>query len=221
MPSCATLNASTCRSPVSAVRWFSAFEIDSDTGDRRCDFRRRRQAKPKVPTAPTARHKQRPQPGPRPMREHRNAAVLRPLAPPTFATPPVAIVPLDKSIPGAALEVAGPLQAWNGRAYITGSGTITAGDTTAQVTLPYRGTMHVCASSTVKLAADSSAASGDVPGLAGCARSGRGGDELCGEHRTRAKCRYAAHSVFSHHDRRSQCGRCKRADGRRWRHLRG
>ena len=45
---------------------------------------------------------------------------------PTFATPPVAIVPLDNSIPGAALEVAGPLQAWNGRAYITGSGTITA-----------------------------------------------------------------------------------------------
>ncbi len=84
---------------------------------------------------------------------------------PTFATPPVAIVPLDKSIPGAALEVAGPLQAWNGHAYITGSGTITAGDTTAQVTLPYRGTMHVCASSTVKLAADSSAASGNVPGL--------------------------------------------------------
>jgi hypothetical protein len=86
-------------------------------------------------------------------------------AAPSFATPPVAIVPLDNSIPGAALSVAGPLQAWNGRAYITGSGTITAGDRTAQVTLPYRGTMHVCASSTVKLAADSSAASGNVPGL--------------------------------------------------------
>jgi hypothetical protein len=81
----------------------------------------------------------------------------------------VAIVPLDKSIPGAALSVDGRLQAWNGRAYLTGSGTISAGDATAQVTLPYRGTMHVCASSTVKLAADSSAASGaasgDVPGL--------------------------------------------------------
>ena len=84
---------------------------------------------------------------------------------PAFTTPPVAIVPLDKSIPGAALSVAGPLQAWNGRAYITGSGTITAGDRTAQVTLPYRGTMHVCASSTVKLAAGASASSGDVPGL--------------------------------------------------------
>jgi hypothetical protein len=86
-------------------------------------------------------------------------------AAPSFASPPVAIVPLDNSIPGAALSVAGLLQAWNGRAYITGSGTITAGDQTAQVTLPYRGTMHVCASSSVKLAADSSAASGDVPGL--------------------------------------------------------
>jgi len=96
---------------------------------------------------------------------------------PTFATPPVAIVPLDKSIPGAALAVDGRMQAWNGRAYLTGSGTITAGDATAQVTLPYRGTMHVCASSTVKLATDSSStsgaassatsgtASGDVPGL--------------------------------------------------------
>jgi hypothetical protein len=90
-------------------------------------------------------------------------------AAPTFSSPPVAIVPLDKSISGAALSVDGRLQAWNGRAYLTGSGTITAGDATAQVTLPYRGTMHVCASSSVKLAADSSAASstasGDVPGL--------------------------------------------------------
>ena len=90
-------------------------------------------------------------------------------AAPTFSSPPVAIVPLDKSIPGAALSVDGRMQAWNGRAYLTGSGTISAGDQTAQVTLPYRGTMHVCASSSVKLAAASSAASGaasgDVPGL--------------------------------------------------------
>jgi hypothetical protein len=84
---------------------------------------------------------------------------------PSFATPPVAIVPIDQSIAGAALSVAGPLQAWSGRAYITGSGTITAGESTAQVTLPYRGTMHVCASSTVKLATDAGAPTGDVPGL--------------------------------------------------------
>jgi hypothetical protein len=84
---------------------------------------------------------------------------------PTFATPPVAIVPLDKSIPGAALDVSGSMQAWNGRAYLTGSGSISAGTATAEVSLPYRGTMHVCASSTVKLAADSSAPAGEVPGL--------------------------------------------------------
>ena len=77
----------------------------------------------------------------------------------------MAIVPIDKSIPGAALDVAGPLQARNGRAYLTSSGTVTAGDATAQVTLPYRGTLRVCASSTVKLAADSSMPTDQVPGL--------------------------------------------------------
>jgi len=101
------------------------------------------------------------------------------VATPPAATPPapeatqppalngrlVAIVPIDKSIPGAALEVAGPLQAWNGRAYFTSNGSITAGDGTAQVTLPYRGTLRVCASSTVKLAADTGTPAGQVPGL--------------------------------------------------------
>jgi hypothetical protein len=89
----------------------------------------------------------------------------QPDQPPAFSTPPVAIVPLDKTIPGAALDVAGSLQAWNGRAYLTGSGSISAGAATAQVTLPYRGTLRVCASSTVKLAADSNAPAGEVPGL--------------------------------------------------------
>jgi hypothetical protein len=84
---------------------------------------------------------------------------------PTFTTPPVAIVPLDKAIPGAALDVSGSLQAWNGHAYLTGSGSISAGAATTEVTLPYRGTMRICASSTVKLAADSSAPAGEVPGL--------------------------------------------------------
>jgi len=85
--------------------------------------------------------------------------------PPTFSTPPVAIVPLDKSIPGAALTVEGAMQAWNGRAFLTGSGSISAGAATAEVTMPYRGTLRVCASSTVKLAADASAPAGEVPGL--------------------------------------------------------
>jgi hypothetical protein len=85
--------------------------------------------------------------------------------PPALPGRPIAIIPIDKSVPGAALEVAGPLQDFNGRAYLTSSGTVTAGDRTAQVTLPYRGTLRVCASSTVKLAADSTAASDEVPGL--------------------------------------------------------
>ena len=81
------------------------------------------------------------------------------------SAPPVAIVPLDKTMPGAALEVAGPMQALNGKAYLTGSGSITAGTTTAEVALPSRGTLRVCASSTVKLAADANAPEGEVPGL--------------------------------------------------------
>jgi len=85
--------------------------------------------------------------------------------PPVLSGRPMAIVPIDKSIPGAALDVAGSLQARNGRAYLTSSGTVTAGDATAQVTLPYRGTLRVCASSTVKLAADSSMPTDQVPGL--------------------------------------------------------
>lgn len=88
-----------------------------------------------------------------------------PSDPPSFITPPVAIVPLDSKIAGAASLVIGALQVWNGRAYMTSSGTITAGATTAQVTLPYRGTLHICASTTVKLAADSSVAAGETPGL--------------------------------------------------------
>jgi hypothetical protein len=84
---------------------------------------------------------------------------------PSFLTPPIAIVPLDNKITGAANLVTGALQVWNGRAYIASSGTITAGATTAQVTLPYRGTLHICASTTVKLAADSSVPAGETPGL--------------------------------------------------------
>ena len=78
---------------------------------------------------------------------------------------PIAIVPLDSKIPGAAAEVTGGLQVYNGRAFIAASGAITAGSDTTQVTLPYRGTLRVCASTTVKLAADSSVPAGEIPGL--------------------------------------------------------
>jgi hypothetical protein len=85
--------------------------------------------------------------------------------PPSMSSPPVAIVPLEASIPGAAATVAGAMEAWKGRAYITSSGSITAGSSTAQVTLPYRGTLRVCPSTTVKLSVDTSVPASEVPGL--------------------------------------------------------
>ena len=84
---------------------------------------------------------------------------------PSFTTPPIAIVPLDSKIAGAAGAITGAMQVWNGRAYLSGSGDITAGTDTAQVTLPYRGTLRICASTTVKLSADSSVPAGETPGL--------------------------------------------------------
>ncbi len=78
---------------------------------------------------------------------------------------PIAIVPLDSKIPGFASEVTGGLQVFNGRAFIAASGAITSGDQTTQVTLPYRGTLRVCASTTVKLAVDSTVPAGEIPGL--------------------------------------------------------
>ncbi|MGB0073073.1 MAG: hypothetical protein WBP71_09010, partial [Terracidiphilus sp.] len=85
--------------------------------------------------------------------------------PPSMSSPPIAIVPLDSAIPGAAISVDGAMQAWKGRAYITTSGAITAGPATAHVTLPYRGTLRVCPSTTVRLSVDTSAPSGEIPGL--------------------------------------------------------
>jgi hypothetical protein len=78
---------------------------------------------------------------------------------------PIAIVPLDAKIPGAAQEVTGALKVSAGRAFITTSGEVTAGTQTTQVTLPYRGTLRVCASTSVKLAANASVPAGEVPGL--------------------------------------------------------
>jgi plastocyanin len=85
--------------------------------------------------------------------------------PPNLASPPIAIVPLDMSVPGSASTVSGGMTAWKGRAYFTSSGAITAGQVTAQVTLPYRGVLRVCPSTTVRLSVDASAPAGEVPGL--------------------------------------------------------
>lgn len=78
---------------------------------------------------------------------------------------PIAIVPLDTKVPGSAAMVTGALEVSGGRAVITSNGQVTAGTNTAEVTLPRRGTLRVCASTTVKLAADSSVPAGETPGL--------------------------------------------------------
>lgn len=78
---------------------------------------------------------------------------------------PLAIVPLDSKIPGGAAQVSGAVQVFNGRAFITDSGTITAGSKTVPVTVPYRGTLRICAATTVKMTADSSVPRGEIPGL--------------------------------------------------------
>jgi len=114
-----------------------------------------------APNAQSSPLPEAPTPAPAPAPEEQ----VSPSQAPRLGSPPIAIVPIDASVSGAALSVAGPLQAWNGRAFITSSGEITAGLKTAQVTLPYRGTLNVCPSTTVKLSVDSSVPVSEVPGL--------------------------------------------------------
>jgi hypothetical protein len=78
---------------------------------------------------------------------------------------PIAIVALDSKNPDAAAKVTGALEVSQGRAVIVASGTITSGSQTTEVVLPHRGVLRVCASTTVKLAADSSVPAGETPGL--------------------------------------------------------
>ena len=78
---------------------------------------------------------------------------------------PIAIVSLDSKNPDAAATVTGALEVSQGRAVIAASGTVTSGSQTTEVLLPHRGTLRVCASTTVKLAADASVPAGETPGL--------------------------------------------------------
>jgi hypothetical protein len=101
-----------------------------------------------------------------------NLQAQTPDSPPVISVPaatapanPIAIVPLDSGIPGSASIVTGALQVMNGRAFITTNGTISSGTTTTQVSLPQRGSLQVCASTTVKIAADSSVPAGEIPGI--------------------------------------------------------
>lgn len=84
---------------------------------------------------------------------------------PATAVGPIAIVPLDSKNPDQAATVTGALEVSQGKAIIVASGSITSGSETTQVILPHRGVLRVCASTTVKLAADSSVPVGEIPGL--------------------------------------------------------
>lgn len=83
----------------------------------------------------------------------------------SIPTNPIAIVPLDTRIPGSAAIVTGALQVIGGRAFIAANGTVTSGATTTEVALPNLGTLRVCSSTAVKLAADASTPAGEMPGI--------------------------------------------------------
>jgi hypothetical protein len=101
-----------------------------------------------------------PQPGPSQVAQPNPA----PQAPPQDAGP-IAIVPLESNNPDAAAKVTGALEVSQGKAIIVASGSITSGTQTTEAMLPRRGTLRVCASTSVKLAVDSSVPSGETPGL--------------------------------------------------------
>jgi hypothetical protein len=95
------------------------------------------------------------------------AAAPAPSAAPETAAPiaPIAIVPLDSKNPDSAAAVTGALEVSHGKAVIAASGTVTSGSQTTEVILPHRGVLRVCATTTVKLAADASVPAGETPGL--------------------------------------------------------
>jgi len=84
---------------------------------------------------------------------------------PTTEAGPIAIVPLDSKNPDRGATVTGALEVSQGKAVIAASGTVTSGSQTTEVILPHRGVLRVCASTTVKLAADTSVPAGEPPGL--------------------------------------------------------
>ncbi|UWZ84171.1 hypothetical protein [Occallatibacter riparius] len=73
---------------------------------------------------------------------------------------PIAIVPVD-----ASTSVTGALSISAGKAVIATTGSITSAAKATEVVLPHRGTLRVCAATTVNLAADNSVPSGETPGL--------------------------------------------------------
>lgn len=82
------------------------------------------------------------------------------------AASPIAIVPLESATPGGAATVSGALQVTAGKALIAANGAVTAGArANTDIALPQRGSLRVCAATTVKLAADVSGSANETPGL--------------------------------------------------------
>jgi len=86
-------------------------------------------------------------------------------AAPVSEAAPIAIVSLKSKTAEASPTVTGALEVSRDKALIAVSGTVTSGTETTEVLLPHRGALRVCASTTVKLAADSGAPAGETPGL--------------------------------------------------------
>jgi len=78
---------------------------------------------------------------------------------------PIAIVALNAKQSENGVKVTGALEVAGGKAILGASGEIASGSETTQVTLPRRGTLRVCASTSVKLSTDASVPAADVPGL--------------------------------------------------------
>jgi len=88
-----------------------------------------------------------------------------PAGSPTGEPTAIAIVPIDAASADQAATVTGALRVTQGKALIATSGTIAAGTKTTEVTLPRRGVLRVCASTTVHLSADATVPAGETPGL--------------------------------------------------------
>jgi hypothetical protein len=99
------------------------------------------------------------------LQEQQTPAATAPAATGSSAADPIAIVTVNGPDASANPTVTGALEISGGKAMIAASGSITAGNRTTTVILPHRGTLRVCATTTVKLAADSSMPATDAPGL--------------------------------------------------------
>ncbi|HEU5458655.1 MAG TPA: hypothetical protein VFU68_08550 [Terracidiphilus sp.] len=95
-----------------------------------------------------------------------NQTAAQPAPSGTSSADPIAIVPLADAKSGEGATVTGALQVASGKAILFASGTVSSGSQTTDVLLPRRGTLRVCAATSVKLAADTSVpAGGSQPGL--------------------------------------------------------